>query len=221
MAIISRINQEESAIGNIDDNIIHRLTCDTPFIVYGIISLALIALPLLQRMPTSLSATLKKLEFMRSPENRVILRVFYEYMLSKYPRSDRHTANMLSLFISLDKFHGLPFTSINTKEQILKFLDHQYVKGKGWVEREHDAQGMYIRTFNHNLGLLREFFRWLYNKDNQPDTDWETPAFMKIKTKKPLRDSPYDNNDICKREDVLMIVEYESELRLLSPCCGI
>lgn len=70
-----------------------------------------------------------------------------------------------------------------------------------------------ITTFNHNLGLLREFFRWLYNKDNQPDTDWETPAFMKIKTKKPLRDSPYDNNDIWKREDVLMIVEYESELR--------
>lgn len=36
---------------------------------------------------------------------------------------------------------------------------------------------------------------------------------MKIRTKKPLRDSPYDNNDIWKREDVLMIVEYESELR--------
>lgn len=103
----------------------------------------MIALPVLQRMPTSLSATPEKLDFMKSPENRVILRDFYEYMLSKDPRSDRHTANMLALFISLDKFYGLPFTSINTKEQILKFLDHQYVKGKGWVEREHDAQGMY------------------------------------------------------------------------------
>jgi hypothetical protein len=33
----------------------------------------------------------------------------------------------LSLLISLDKFHdGLPFTSINSKEQILTFLNHQY-----------------------------------------------------------------------------------------------
>jgi len=36
---------------------------------------------------------------------------------------------------------------------------------------------------------------------------------MRIKHKKPLRDSPYDNNDIWRREDVLTIVEYEPELR--------
>ena len=67
---------------------------------------------------------------------------------------------MLALFISLDKFlcdcNSGPlckFTSINSKEQMLTFLDHRYVKGKGWVEREHDAEGRYITTFNHNLGL--------------------------------------------------------------------
>ncbi len=72
----------------------------------------------------------------------------------------------------------------------------------------------YITTFNQYLGLLRTFFRWLYNKDKTNNEEWETPAFIKrIKTKKPLRNSPYDINDIWKLEDVLTVVAYESELR--------
>jgi len=177
-------------------------------------------------MPTSLSATLRKLELTRSSENRVILRAFYEYILSKDLRNggEHHIAHILALLISLDKFYGLSFTSINTEEQILTFLDHQYVNDKGWVRREHDAEGRYITSFNHYLGLLRVFFRWFHNSynrdrrkddtDDDIDTNWETPLFLrKIKTKKPLRDSPYDNNEIWKLEDLLTIVPYESEPR--------
>ena len=79
---------------------------------------------LLSTMPASLSTTLKKLDFMRSETNRIILQQFYEYMLSKDPKSDYHIINLLDLLISLDKFYdGLPFTSINSREQILKFLN--------------------------------------------------------------------------------------------------
>jgi len=85
------------------------------------------------------------------------------------------------------------------------------VDGK-WVERDHDADGMYITTFNYYLTLLSVFFRWLTNRD-RPDDDWETPSFIKIKNKKPLRDSPYDNNDIWQLDEVLTIVGYEPELR--------
>jgi hypothetical protein len=92
----------------------------------------------------------------------------------------------------------------------LTFLNHQYVDGK-WVEREHDAEGRYISSFNLYLGLLRVFFRWLFNRD-KPDEDWETPAFLRIKTKKPLRDSPYGISDIWELNDVLTIVQYEPEL---------
>ncbi|HXX97929.1 MAG TPA: hypothetical protein VEL11_12535 [Candidatus Bathyarchaeia archaeon] len=81
-----------------------------------------------------------------------------------------------------------------------------------WVERDHDADGMYITTFNYYLTLLSVFFRWLTNRD-RPDDDWETPSFIKIKNKKPLRDSPYDNNDIWQLDEVLTIVGYEPELR--------
>jgi len=70
-------------------------------------------------MPASISTTLKKLDFV-SEDNRVVLKAFYEHMISKDPKTERHIINLLSLLIFLDKFRdGLPFTSINSKEQIL------------------------------------------------------------------------------------------------------
>jgi len=117
----------------------------------------------------------------------------------------------LTFLISLDKFYDIPFTSINTKEQI--FLNHRYSQKEGkWVEREHDAEGRYITSFNYYLRLLSVFFRWLCNKDKS-DEDWETPAFLKIKAKKPLRESPYGINDIWQLDELLTIIEYEPELR--------
>ncbi|MGB6529558.1 MAG: hypothetical protein WBF33_15740 [Candidatus Nitrosopolaris sp.] len=104
-------------------------------------------------MPASLSTTLKKLESVSS-DNQIILQDFYHtYMQSKGLRSEHHITNSLILLISLDKFYGpLPFTSINTKEQILTFLDHQW-DGKGWIKRQHDSEGRYISSFNLYLGL--------------------------------------------------------------------
>jgi integrase/recombinase XerD len=167
-------------------------------------------------VPAKLSTTLNKLESMRSEDNRVIVKNFYDYMRSKDPKSDHHINNLLVVLISLDKFYGsdIPFTSINTKDQILTFLDHQQKDGK-WIKREKDADGKYITSFNQNKRLLSVFFRWLFNSycDNKPEEDWETPAFLKIKARKPLRESPYDVNDIWELEDILTIVSYEPELR--------
>jgi integrase/recombinase XerD len=137
-------------------------------------------------------------------------------MQSKDHKSERHIINLLNLLISLDKFYGPePFTSINSREQILKFLNHRYSQKDGkWVERERDAEGRYITSFNYYLRLLYVFFRWLLNnnKDKSED-DWETPTFLRIKNKKPLRESPYGINDIWELDDVLTIVSYEPELR--------
>jgi hypothetical protein len=138
-------------------------------------------------LPGKLSTTLKKLDLV-SADNRVILKNFYEYIRSKDHKSEYHITNLLSLLIFLDKFFCKPFISINSKEQILTFLDHQQKDGK-WVKREKDAEGRYITSFNQNKRLLSIFFRWLFNRD-RPDDDWETPPFMKIKTKRPLRESP-------------------------------
>jgi integrase/recombinase XerD len=161
-------------------------------------------------MPARLSTTLKKLESV-SAANRVILQDFYEYMSSKGLRSEHHITNLLVLLISLDKFlcrndlKPEDFTSINTREQILAFLDHQQKDGK-WIKREKDPEGKYITSFNQNKRLLSVFFRWLNNK-HKPDEDWETPSFLKIKNKKPLRES------IWELDEVLTIVTYEPVLR--------
>jgi hypothetical protein len=79
---------------------------------------------------------------------------FYEYMKSKELKSDHHINSLLTILIFLDKFYHKPFTSINAKEEILTFLNHQQIDGK-WVEREKDAEGKYITSFNLYLGLLR------------------------------------------------------------------
>jgi site-specific recombinase XerD len=165
-------------------------------------------------MTVNLSITLKKLDLV-SNVNRPLLQEFSEYMQSKDPKSDPNIISQLELLISLDRFVGPDsFTSINNKEQILSFLNHRWDdQAKGWVEREHDSEGRWITSYNFHLGLLRTFFRWLYNRHKSEDTEWETPSFLKIKAKKPLRDSPYDINDIWELSEVLTIVEYEPELR--------
>jgi integrase/recombinase XerD len=169
-------------------------------------------------MPTKLSTTLKKLESV-SETNQVILKDFNEFLKAKNS-SERHIMSLLTLLISLDRFYGPePFTSINTREQLLIFLNHRYSQKQGkWIEREKDVEGKYITSFNYYLGLLIIFFRWLCNSfcnksDDLEEEKWETPAFLKIKRKKPLRDSPYDINDIWESNDLLTIVAYEPELR--------
>ncbi len=140
-------------------------------------------------------------------------------MLSKDLKSEHHITNLLLLLISLDRFYQVPFTSINTKEQILKFLNHRFLQKEGkWVERQKDDEGKWITSFNSYLRLLSVFFRWLFNttvnqNKDKTEADWETPTFLKIRHKKPLRDSPCDINDIWQLDELLTIVPYEPELR--------
>jgi hypothetical protein len=130
-------------------------------------------------VPASLLTTIQKLESV-SKVNRILLKDFYEYMQSKDHKSERHIISLLTLLISLDKFYsGIPFTSINTKEQILKFLNHQCLPKEGkWVERDHGADGKYISSFNLYLGLLSIFFRWLTNRSKSED-DFLRTSFPK------------------------------------------
>lgn len=87
-------------------------------------------------MPAGISTTLKKLDSV-SEANRVVLRAFYEYMLSRDHKSEGNIINQLTLLISLDKFYdGMPFTSINSKEQVLTFLKRQYVQKDGTWEAQ-------------------------------------------------------------------------------------
>jgi integrase/recombinase XerD len=100
------------------------------------------------------------------------------------------------------------FLDISKKEQIIEFLEQKFIGGK-WVKREHDAEGKWITTWKQYCIWLTTFFRWLTNKDEEDESNWETPSFLqKIKSKKPLRDSPYEKSEIWERDDILRIVKY-------------
>ena len=43
--------------------------------------------------------------------------------------------------------------------------------------------------------------------------DWNTPAFLKIKLKKTKRISPYSQNEIWDKEELLTIIKYETYKR--------
>src|SRR5215469_12252220 len=96
-----------------------------------------------------------------SKTNRGILQKFYEYMLSKDLKSEHHIINLIVLLVSFDRFlcrngpnSDMPFTSVDSKELILTFLDHHQLQNGEWVKREHDAEGKYNASFNQNKRLL-------------------------------------------------------------------
>ena len=49
--------------------------------------------------------------------------------------------------------------------------------------------------------------------DDVPFSDWETPDFVKIKNKKTKRISPYLENELWEKDDLLTIIKYESYKR--------
>jgi integrase/recombinase XerD len=85
----------------------------------------------------------------------------------------------------------------------------------------HDPEKRWITTWNHYLYRIRLFFRWLYNyrskelhDDNEiTPSEWETPEFVKIKSKKTKRQSPYLETEIWDRDEILFIIKYEPYTR--------
>lgn len=58
------------------------------------------------------------------------------------------------------------------------------------------------------------FYRWLYNNSNDIEFEnWQTPEFVKIKTKKSKRISPYLETEIWDKDELLFIIKFESHLR--------
>jgi integrase/recombinase XerD len=79
---------------------------------------------------------------------------------------------------------------------------------------EEDPDKKCIITWNDYLGRIKYFMRWLYNYRGNNDasihqSDWITPAFVRIKEKKIRRLSPYSETELWEREEILSIVKYE------------
>jgi hypothetical protein len=165
-------------------------------------------------MTVKLSTTVSNIERdVHNSENRKLLFQFYEFM-KKIGTSERYQNNNLKAMIAYSKFLG-PENSlcqIKSKSEIISFLDTKI------KNIEEDPDKRWITTWNDYLGRIKYFFRWMYNsKDKDCNdvsfSDWETPAFVKIKRKKSKRISPYLENELWEKEDLLTIIKYESYKR--------
>ena len=160
-------------------------------------------------MPFTLQTLTKKIETMSNTVNRNLVNEFYSYMI-KRDLSKNHKINNLKVVMSYADYLGpeITFHNINSKDQILSFLD---TKKK---DAEKDPERKWITTWNYYLNRLKLFFRWLYNQDriNSDEldmSDWKTPEFVQIKLKRTKRVSPYSESELWDKEDILLITKYE------------
>ena len=132
------------------------------------------------RMPYRLPTLLDKLDSLGNNSNALLIKEFYCYM-NKNSLSVNHKLNNLRVIIPFSNFLGSrSFFDIKTKNEILEFLDTK-MKSKS-----EDPDGKWITTWNHYLNRIKQFYRWLYNRENNnlEQTEWETPYFIRIKNKR-------------------------------------
>jgi hypothetical protein len=164
-------------------------------------------------MPYKLNTLVNKIELIPNLNNSQIVTEFLQYMTDR-DFSLNHKINNLKVVISFAGHLGMnsTFFDINKKEQILEFLD---TKKK---DLEHDGDRKWITTWNYYLNRIKLFYRWLYNtnKDQTVEIaqeDLKTPEFVRIRTKKTKRLSPYSESELWEREDILLITKYEKHRR--------
>src|SRR5919199_449354 len=175
-------------------------------------------------MPSKLSTTISKIATIPNSINSSLITEFHTYMKTN-GASERHQNNSLKVCIAFAFYlrkEDITFYDIDKKDQILSFLDTKI------KSQEQDPDKKWITTWNYNLVHLKRFFRWLHNcheskrSDEQkeeddnygiPESDWVTPSFINIKKRKTKRLSPYSENEIWERDELLSIVKYEPYTR--------
>jgi polyhydroxyalkanoate synthesis regulator phasin len=176
-------------------------------------------------MPVKLSTTLEKIDKIENSQNRFLVQQYHKFMDST-GASERHQNNNLKVILSFVNYLGrepyLPH--IRTCESILSFLE---TKKKS---KDEDPDQKWISTWNHYFHRIKHFYRWYYNcgfklletnpnesqieqifYENENQENWKSPDFLQnIKEKKTKRLSPYVENELWQKEELLSIIKYES-----------
>ena len=159
-----------------------------------------------------LSTTLGHINTIPNPINASLVKEFYEY-LRDIGTSENYQNQNLKQIIGLAKSLGIEktFYDINRKDEIISFLNTKIKDSNA------DPDKKWITTWNDYLWRIKYFFRWFHNyklvieKAGEPTntSDWITPSFVSIKKKKSKRISPYLENELWEKEDLLNIIKYE------------
>ncbi len=160
-------------------------------------------------MPIKLETVLKKIPNIKNETNRQLLFQYHKFLIAR-DTSDTHQKHLLKIIIKYCEYiDQQAFYDVRSKDMILSFLDRTR------KNKEEDPEQRWITTWNDYLVRIKYFFRWLHNFKNDFENieNWETPEFVKIKAKKTKRISPYSENEIWDKEELLTIIKYEPFLR--------
>jgi integrase/recombinase XerD len=169
-------------------------------------------------MPTTLSTTLSKIEYLPNVINATLVAEFHQYMVSN-GASERHQNNSLKMVIAYAIYLGptITFYDLERPEQIIPFLDTKIKSA------DVDPDKKWITTWNYYLVHIKLLLRWLYNsgrkdhaKSSQilPESNWETPPAARIKKKRTKRLSPYSETEIWDRDELFTILKYEQKFAI-------
>src|SRR5215469_4453094 len=165
-------------------------------------------------MPVRLSTTIRKITLLPNSTNAILVSEFLQYMKNN-GASESHQNNCLKTNMAFAIFLGpnTTFYDIRTRQGITRFLDTKIKSA------DIDPDKKWITTWNDYLNDIKCFLRWLFNEkvkkrtewdeDGVSKSDWETPAFLRIKAKKGKRSSPYLETELWERDDLLLVVKYE------------
>jgi site-specific recombinase XerD len=165
-------------------------------------------------MPTTLPTTVTKIQSIPNAINASLVKDFHQYMISN-EASERHQNNSLKMVIAFSKYlgTGTTFYELQRPQDIIPFLDTKIKSAQD------DPDKKWITTWNYYLVHIKLFLRWLYNcRSKSPpqtveDSNWETPAFVRIQKKRTKRLSPYSETQIWDRDELFTILKYEPMIR--------
>jgi integrase/recombinase XerD len=159
-----------------------------------------------------LETVVAKIDLLPNSTNVALVKEFHAFLKSN-GTSERHQMNSIKAVTAFGHYLGpkTTFLMVKKKEKILAFLN---TKEKALAV---DPDRKWITTWNRYLNRIKSFMRFLHNQHGKkkeiPMSDWETPECARIKEKRTKRLSPYSETEIWDRDEVLVIVKYEPDLR--------
>ena len=166
-----------------------------------------------------LENVLQQIETVGDNLNKTLIQEFSKYLISKdtsasYQRNCIKIILMFAAFSHSRRKEEKNLSQINSIDDIITFLD---TRRKTKVE---DPEQKWITTWNDYLWRIKIFYRWYYNtkilttNNNIFDSqNWVTPDFLKIPKKKTKRLSPYSETEIWEKDELQLIIKYESNKR--------
>lgn len=162
-------------------------------------------------MPSSLSSVKGWIKSIPNEGNRKIVQEFVKFMETTDTSENYRRGNLIVVIFFAKFLDSRNLSEVNGKTDIIiEFLDTRR------KDATIDPDKKWIRTWNDYLQRIKYFMRWFHNgapvsiaASAIPISDWQTPPYVRIKTKKTHRISPYSESEIWERNDLLTVIKYE------------